>query len=188
MMNVLMINFSPSRNIWGEVILTTNKILNRAPPRETQWIPYELWKLKKLKLKYFKVCGCLAKVEVPLTNRVKIWPIIVNCVFIVYDVNKKTCHFLVHKYGNLENHVNMVIESDNAQIFKHIYLYKTVSTKNTQPNKDPRRSNSQSKSTSFGLDFIAFCLKMSLKHLKELWFCLGQFIGQKQSIVRTNQF
>ena len=32
MMNVLMINSGSPRNLWGEVILTANKILNRVPP------------------------------------------------------------------------------------------------------------------------------------------------------------
>ena len=38
MMNALMINSGSSRNFWGEVILTTNKILNRVPHQKTQSI------------------------------------------------------------------------------------------------------------------------------------------------------
>ena len=43
-MNALMINSGSPRNLWGEAILTSNKILNRVPHRKTQSIPYDLWK------------------------------------------------------------------------------------------------------------------------------------------------
>ena len=87
MMNALMINSGSPRNLWGEVILTANKILNRVPHRKTQSIPYELWKGRKPNLKYFKVWGCLANVEVSLPKRVKIGPKTIDCVFIGYAVN-----------------------------------------------------------------------------------------------------
>ena len=117
MMNALMINSDSSRNLWGEVILTANKILNRVTHRKTQSIPHELWKGRKTNLKYFKVWGCLAKVEVSLLKRVKIGPKIIDCVFIGYAANSKACRFLVHKSDNLEIHVNTIIESDNAEFF-----------------------------------------------------------------------
>ena len=74
MMNALMINSGSPRNVWGESILRGNKILNRVPHRKTQSIPYELWKGRKPNLKYFKMWGCLAKVEVPLPKRLKLDP------------------------------------------------------------------------------------------------------------------
>ena len=113
-MNALMINSGSPRNLWGEAILTANKILNRVPHQKTQSIPYELWKGRKPNLKYFKIWGCLAKVEVPLPKRVKIGPKTIDYVFIGYAVNSKACRFLVHKYDNPEIHVNTIIESDNA--------------------------------------------------------------------------
>ncbi len=73
-MNALIINSGSPQNIWGKAILTANKILNRVPHRKTQSIPYELWKGRKPNLKYFKVWGCLAKVQVPIPKRVKIGP------------------------------------------------------------------------------------------------------------------
>ena len=106
MMNALMINSGSSQNLLGEAILTGNIILNRVPHRKTQSIPYELWKGRKLNLKYFKVWGCLAKVEVRLLKRVKIRPKTIDCVFIGYVVNSKACRFLVHKSDNPEIHVN----------------------------------------------------------------------------------
>ena len=94
----------------GEAILTTNKILNRVPHRKTQSIPYELWKGRKTNLKYFKVWGCIAEVEVSLPKRVKIGSKTVDCVFIPYVVNSKSCRFFVHKSDNPEIHVNKIIE------------------------------------------------------------------------------
>ena len=123
MMNALMINSGSPRNLWGEAILTANKILNRVPHRKTQSIPYELWKGRKSNLKYFIVWGCLAKVEVPLPKRVKIGPKTIDYVFIGYAVNSKACRFLVHKSDNPEIQVNTIIESDNAEFFENIYPY-----------------------------------------------------------------
>ena len=93
MMNGLMIDSDSPRNLWGESIITVNKILNRVPHLKPQSIPYELWTGRKPNLKYFKVWGFLAKVEVPLPKRVKIGPNTVNYVFIGYTVNSKTCWF-----------------------------------------------------------------------------------------------
>ena len=75
----------------GEVILTANQILNRVPHSKTNVIPYEKWKGRKPNLKYFKVRGCLAKVQVPIPKRVKIGPKTVDCVFIRYATNSKAC-------------------------------------------------------------------------------------------------
>ena len=115
MINDLKINSGSPQNLWGEAIFTANKILNKTPHRKIQSISYELWKGRKPNLKYFKVWGCLVKVEVPLPKRVKIGPKIVDCVFIGYAMNSKACRFLVHKYDNPDIHVNMIIESNNAE-------------------------------------------------------------------------
>ena len=93
MMNALLISSGLPQNLWGEAILTANQILNRVPHSNTNVIPYEKWKGRKLNLKYFKVWGCLAKVQVPILKRVKIGPKTVDCVFIGYATNSKACHF-----------------------------------------------------------------------------------------------
>ena len=41
MMNVLLISSGLPQNLWGEAILTTNRILNRVPHSKTQSISYE---------------------------------------------------------------------------------------------------------------------------------------------------
>ena len=113
-MNALMLNSGSPRNLWGKPSLQLIKYSIEYPIEKIQSIPYELWKEKKPNLKYFKVRGCLAKVEVPLPKRVKIAPKTIDCVFIGYVVNSKACRFLVHKSDNPEIHVNTIIESDNA--------------------------------------------------------------------------
>ena len=86
-------------------------------------------------MKYFKVWGCLAKVQVPKPKRVKIGPKMVDCVFIGYVTNSKAYRFLVHKSENPELHINTIIESDNAEFFETIYPYKKESEVTCQKSK-----------------------------------------------------
>ena len=90
-MNTLHISSGLPQNLWGEAILTKNQILNRVPHSKTNVIPYEKWKGRKLNMKYFKVWGCLSKIQVPIPKRVKIGPKTVDCVFIGYVTNSKAC-------------------------------------------------------------------------------------------------
>ena len=77
---------------------------------KTNVIPYEKWKGRKPNFKYFKVWGCLAKVQVPIPKRVKIGPRTVDCVFIGYATNSKACRFLVHKSEHPDIHDNTVMD------------------------------------------------------------------------------
>lgn len=61
-----------------------------------------------------------------MPKRFKIEPKIVDCMFIGYVININTYQFLVHKFECLNSHDNTVIESDNAEFFEHIYLYKAT--------------------------------------------------------------
>ena len=72
MMNALLLSFGLPQNLWGEAVLIATQILNRVPYSKTQIIPYEKWKGRKPNLNYFKVWGCLAKVQVPKPKQVKI--------------------------------------------------------------------------------------------------------------------
>ena len=84
----------------GDAILTANRILNRVPHSKTQSIPYEKWKRRKPELKYFKVWGCLAKVQVPKPKRVKIGPKTVDCIFIGYARNSSAYRFKNIRYSS----------------------------------------------------------------------------------------
>ena len=82
MMSTLLISSGLLQNLYGEAILTAkgnNKKLSFQKESNkkfclfrTQSIPYEKWKGRKSNLKYFKVWGCLAKVQVPIPKRIKI--------------------------------------------------------------------------------------------------------------------
>ncbi|KAM3325201.1 hypothetical protein P3S67_000325 [Capsicum chacoense] len=113
-MNILLISSGLPQNLWGEAILTANRILNRVPHNKTQSIPYEKWKGRKPNLKYFKVWGFLAKVQIPMPKRVKIGPKTVDCVFTAYAKSSNASRFLVHKSEHPDINENTVIESDNA--------------------------------------------------------------------------
>ena len=63
-MNALLNSSGLPQNLWGEVVLTANFILNRVPHRKTQQTLYEKWKGRMPNLNYLKVWGCLAKVAV----------------------------------------------------------------------------------------------------------------------------
>ena len=80
---------------------------------------------RKPDLKYFKVWGCLSKLEAHLPKKVKIGSKTVDCVFIGYAVNSKAWQFSVHKSDSAKIYVNMIIESHNAEFFEQTYSYKT---------------------------------------------------------------
>ena len=95
------------------LLRTTTPVTSRGyflDVTKTQSIPYELWKRRKPKLKYFIVWECLAKVEVPLPKKVKIGHKMVDCVIIGYVMNNKAYRFLLLKSDNLEIRVNTIIE------------------------------------------------------------------------------
>ena len=56
----------------------------------------------------------------------KIGPKTVDCVFIWYATNSKASLFLLHKSEHLDIHDNIVMESDNAEFFEHIYSYEDI--------------------------------------------------------------
>ena len=87
MMDALLISSGLPQNLCGGTILTAkrnNKMFCFSERKQfclfrTQSIPYEKWKGRKSNLKYFKVWGCLAKVQVPIPKRIKIGPKTVDC-------------------------------------------------------------------------------------------------------------
>ncbi|CAL1356033.1 unnamed protein product [Linum trigynum] len=181
MMNALLLNSALPQNLWGEAILIATQILNRVPYSKTQTIPYEKWKGKRPNLNYFKVWGCLAKVRVPKPKQVKLGPKTIDCIFIGYANNSKAYRFLVYKSQISDIHPNTVIESDSAEFFENIFPYRNkdvvVGESSKRPRDDslendsnidePWRSKRQRVPTSFGPDFLAFCWKMSQRHLKK---------------------
>ena len=68
----------------GETILASCFILNRVPFKGSDKTPYELWKGRIPNINFFRVWGCLAKVNVPKIKKMKLGPNTVDAVFIGY--------------------------------------------------------------------------------------------------------
>ena len=51
-MNVMLISFGLSQNMWGEAILSSNYLLSKVPRKKEEKTPYELWKGKIPSYKY----------------------------------------------------------------------------------------------------------------------------------------
>ena len=70
-------------------------------------------------------------------------------VFIGYATNSKACRFLVHKSKHPDIHDYIVMESDSAEFFEHIYPYKTrlesSSGGSKQPREEPKEKNKMKK-------------------------------------------
>ena len=92
-------------------MLTANLILNRIPHKKTNKSPYEVWNGKQPSYKILKVCGCLAKVQVPLPKRVKLRSKTIYCVFVGYAQHSTTYRFLVIKSEILDINNNTIMES-----------------------------------------------------------------------------
>ena len=116
-MNAMLISSDLPQNLWGEATLSANYILNKLPRKKTKKTPYELWKGKKPSYQFLKVLGCLAKVAIPISKRIKIGSNSVDCVFIGYAHNSSAYRFLIHKSDVPDMNVNTVIESRNAVFF-----------------------------------------------------------------------
>ena len=128
MMNAMLGSSGLSQNMWGEVVLSTNYLLNKVPRKKTKKTPYELWKGRKPSYNYLKVWGCLAKVMAPLPKQMKIGPKTVDCIFIGYAQHSNAYRFLVHESKNPEIHKNTILESKNASFFENIFPCKTRDT------------------------------------------------------------
>ena len=77
-------------------MLTANYLLNKVPRKKENKTSYELWNGRNL-YKYLQMWGCLAKVAVPTSKKVKIGPKIVDCIFIGYTDNSSAYRFLVYE-------------------------------------------------------------------------------------------
>jgi hypothetical protein len=125
MMNVMLLSFGMPPNMWGDAILTANYLLNKVPKRKEEKTPYELWKGRKPSYKYFKVWGCLAKVEIPKLKKVKNGPKTIDCIFIGYAHNSSAYRFLAHDSNIPEIHKDTIMESRNASFFENVFPRKS---------------------------------------------------------------
>ena len=72
-----------------------------------------------------------------------------DCVFIGYATNSKACHFFVHKSEHPDIYDNIVMESNSAEFFEHIYQYKirleSCSGGSKQPREEPKENEQKKK-------------------------------------------
>ena len=176
MMNSMLNNSGLPHNLWGEALLTANHIFNRIPYKKTNKSPYQIWRGRLPTYKTFKVCGCLAKVLIPIPKMTKVGPKTVDCVFIGFANHSAAYRFLVIKSENPNVHINTIIESNEAEFFEGILPYKdkeTISKKrgyDESQNESPklsvkdrdmesRKSKRTKISKDFGPDFISYLTK-----------------------------
>ncbi|GJX21492.1 retrovirus-related pol polyprotein from transposon TNT 1-94 [Tanacetum coccineum] len=126
-----------------------------------------------------KVCGCLAKIQIPLLKRTKLRPKTVDCVYLGPTKNSVAYRFLVYK-SNIENiSNNIIIESAKADFFENIFPYKDKEKQISNPRKrvmndqlsqdetdnnseipqenvEPRRSKRAKVTKDFGPDYMTY--------------------------------
>ena len=91
-----------------------NYLLNKVLKKKDEKTPYELWSGRQLSYKHLKVWGCLTKVVVPPSKKVKIRPKTIDCIFIGYAHSSTAYRFLIHESNILDIHKNTIMESRNA--------------------------------------------------------------------------
>ena len=103
-----------------------------------------MWHERVPSYKYLKVWGCLAKVAIPSPKKTKIGPKTVDCIFIGYAKNSSAYRFLIYISLHTEIHVSIVIESQNASCFEHVFPNKTgQETSNNKRSHDAITSQDQ---------------------------------------------
>jgi transposase InsO family protein len=113
-----------SKEWWGEPILTAYYVLNRVPTKNKVVTPFEEWEKKRLALLYFRTWGCLAKVSVPITDKRKLGPKTVDCVFLGYAFHNVGYRFLVVRSRVSDLLVGTIMESRDATVYENIFLMK----------------------------------------------------------------
>ena len=133
MINDMLMHYELSFNLWGEALLAACHILNRIPSQKNQTSPYEIWKGRKLNIRYFKVWGCLAYYKNLDPKRTKLGPRWIKSAFVGYASNSKAYRLLDLEY-------NIIVESRDVELFENL----TSKGKSSQAptNKDSCEENS----------------------------------------------
>ncbi|KAL2249805.1 UNVERIFIED_CONTAM: Retrovirus-related Pol polyprotein from transposon TNT 1-94, partial [Sesamum indicum] len=125
MINSFLLTSGLPKYLWEEALNTVCHILNRVPLKHNTSTPFELWKGRKLSLKYFRVWGCLAKVLVPEHKRKKLGPKTVDAVFLGYVETSYALRFLVIKSEIPGIEVNTIVEFCDAVFLEDVFPLKT---------------------------------------------------------------
>ena len=111
--------------MWGEALLSSYFIINRIPVKDSGKIPYEFWKGKAPNLNFFKVWGCLAKVNISEPKKKKLGSKTIDTVFIGYAQNSNAYRFLMIKSDISNINFNLILEARDASFFEDIFPFKT---------------------------------------------------------------
>ncbi|KAL2253074.1 UNVERIFIED_CONTAM: Retrovirus-related Pol polyprotein from transposon TNT 1-94 [Sesamum indicum] len=96
-----------------------------VPLKQNTSTPFELWKVRKPSLKYFRVWGCLAKVLISEHKRKKLGPKTVDAVFLGYVKTSYALRFLNIKSKISGVEVNTVVEFRDAVFLEDAFPLKT---------------------------------------------------------------
>ena len=114
MMNAMLLSYGFPDNMWGEVILSANYILNSVSHKKLDKTPIELWRYFVPNMKFMKVWGCLAKVGMPSFKRTTIGAITFDIVFIGYVENSVA-------YRSLRLDDKSVYEARDVAFFEEVF-------------------------------------------------------------------
>lgn len=174
MVNAMLSESGAPENLWGEALLTACNILNKIPPKHSDKIPYELFKLRKPNLLILRVWGCLAKVGIPDPKRKKIGPKTVDAIFVGYASGSNANRFLVvnSQINDISN--NTMMEARDAVYFEDKFSYKTKTSSqpsssssqpapeddsDPEPIAEPRRSKRSRIERNFGDDYFTYLVE-----------------------------
>ena len=115
MINSMLIHASLPNNLWGEALLTACHVNNRIPSIKTNVSPYEVWKERKLKLKYFRLWGCIGFYRVHDPKSHKFRPRGIKSVSVGYAENSKAYRLL-----NLDT--NVIVESIDVEFIENKFI------------------------------------------------------------------
>ena len=176
---VVLISFGLPSNMRGEALYSACQIFIRVPYKFFEKTPYELWRKKEQNLKYLKVWGCLANVNIPINKKRKMRPKIVDYLFVRYSLYNTTYRFLVVNLEVFEISNGTIMKSSDVTFFENVFPWKNKLSKSvcdtscsnlsscSNVNKDnifePRRSKRSKNLRILVLNFALFYLKMILK-------------------------
>ena len=79
--------------------------------------PFEEWEKKRLNLSYLCICGCLAKVNVPINKKRKLGSKTIDCAFLGYAIHSVGYRFLIINSRVPDMLVGTIMESRDATFF-----------------------------------------------------------------------
>jgi len=111
-MNIILLSLGAPKNLWEEIILTTNYIIKKIPHKKLKTTPCELWKWRTpfLQIPLSVGMSCKSGDNWSLKRRydLKLW--------IIYVYNSNSYLFLVHKSSIKDIDPNTIVELINVVI------------------------------------------------------------------------